>query len=148
MAVFSLIIAVVFISGCPPVVVVPPGPGPGPVYYNSITVYNYSYSDIVGVYISPCNNSSWGSNQLYYVLQVNEVITIYDIPNGCYDFLAEDSYGGTWDLYSIYLSNGENYDITLTGKRTEGVKSDVSPPIDAHQVTYLYEENTGALKVK
>ena len=127
---FLVILTVTGLVGCPP-----------PIINNSVTIYNNSYEVINAVYISPIYSDSWGANQIYFEVWPGESVTIYDIPDDCYDILVESYSGAYWDIYEVCLLGGDHFDLGLYNKKESVISQTDSKNQVNYQESYSWSES-------
>ncbi|MDO8669723.1 MAG: hypothetical protein Q7K65_05540 [Candidatus Buchananbacteria bacterium] len=131
---FLIVLVSIILLGCPPPVATPNN--------NIITIYNDSYEVIVGVYVSPTSSVNWGSNQLDYVLYPGDSVTIYGIPDDCYDISAESDAGIYWEIYDVCLFGGADVGYSLYNKKQAEILSPTSDSPKAYAVPYNPESSS------
>ena len=77
--------------------------------------------DITGVYISPANSDSWGSNHINNeVLFPGDTYTAY-VASDTYDIYLEDEDGDTYTRWDVYIGGaGYTWEVTLQDMDSSG----------------------------
>ena len=77
-----------------------------------IRIENETDYDIVEVYLSACDDISWGDNDLTGTIGYNEYVEWLVSP-GCWDVKFYDEYGFYYIIWEIYIDIEDKYTITL-----------------------------------
>jgi hypothetical protein len=78
----------------------------------TLYVINDSGWDVTDLYVSACNASSWGADQMSGTTGPGDTYSVSGIPEGCYDLQAWSWNGAAvWESFGVQMSGG--FDWTL-----------------------------------
>ncbi|MCK4312132.1 MAG: hypothetical protein KAW88_05295 [Candidatus Cloacimonetes bacterium] len=97
-----------------------------------IRLENETYYDIVEVYLSPCDDTSWGDNNLTGTIGYNEYVEWLVSP-GCWDVKFYDEDGSYYIIWEIYIDIEDTYTITFVPSMKGSKNGDDVKAINALQ---------------